>query len=72
MTDASIVATGAMLAQIWDGYEHPVSYYGKALRDTQQKWHPFELETYAVVLALRAFRHYIAASNFIVEHTAMP
>jgi hypothetical protein len=66
MTDASIVATGAMLAQIWDGYEHPVSYYGKALRDTQQKWHPFELETYAVVLALRAFRHYIAASNFIV------
>jgi hypothetical protein len=66
MSDASIVATGAMLAQIWDGYEHPISYYGKALSPAQQKWHPFELETYACLLALRAFRHYITASEFII------
>jgi len=66
MSDASNVAVGAMLAQIWDGYEHPVSYYSKALNERQRNWHPFELETYACLLALRAFRHYITAAEFII------
>ena len=66
MSDASIVAVGAMLAQIWDGYEHPVSYFSKALTEAQQKWHPFELETYGCLMALRAFRHYIAACQFVI------
>ena len=66
MSDASTVAVGAMLAQIWEGYEQPIAYFSKALTPTQRNWHPFELETYACLLALRAFRHYITACDFVI------
>ena len=66
MTDASIIAVGAMLAQVWSGYEHPVAYYSKSLLKTQRMKHPYELETYACIMALRAFRHYITLNKFIV------
>jgi hypothetical protein len=36
VTDASLMAIGAMLAQIWDNYEHPISYYSKALSRSQR------------------------------------
>jgi hypothetical protein len=41
------MAVRAMLAQIWDGYEHPVSYYRKELSGAQRNWHPFKQERYA-------------------------
>ena len=65
-TDASKVAIGAMLAQIWDNYAHPITYFSKALQAAQRNWHPYEQETYAVLMALRAFRHYIAACTFTI------
>jgi hypothetical protein len=67
MSDASNVAVEAVLAQIWDGYKHPVSYKkSKALSGAQRSWPPFEQETYACLLALREFRHYITAAEFII------
>jgi len=65
-TDASNVAVGAMLAQMWEDYAHPISFYSKALDAAKRKWHPFEQESYAVLTALRAFRHYIAACKVII------
>jgi len=63
VSDASKVAIGGMLAQVWDGYEHPVAFFSKALRPEQRNWHPYEQETYACVQALRHFHHYVAYSK---------
>jgi hypothetical protein len=63
VSDASKVAVGGMLAQVWDGYEHPVAFFSRALRAEQRNWHPYEQETYACVQALRHFHHYVAYSK---------
>lgn len=55
-TDASSHGFGAVLLQKQaDNKFHPVSYYSRRTNATESRYHSFELETLAVIMALRRF-----------------
>lgn len=64
--DASKFGVGGILAQEIDGFEHPVHYISKALKKTKRDKHSYELETYALLICLRAFEHYLFGRKFKV------
>ena len=66
ITDASGYATGAMLAQEHDGFEHPVHYFSKVLLESQRKKPSYNLEVLALVRALRYFKHYLEFSEVLL------
>ncbi|CAL9701656.1 unnamed protein product [Knipowitschia caucasica] len=65
-TDASMEAVGAVLAQDKDGLERVVVYASQSLTNTQKRWATFDKELWAVVWAVRQFRHYIGSSPFTI------
>lgn len=66
-TDASSIGVGAILFQFDDkGNRSVVSYFSKQTTNDQRQYHAYELETMAVVLALRHFRVYLLGLNFKV------
>ena len=66
-TDASSLGVGAMLMQrTTDGPVVVVAYYSKQTTPDQRCYHSYELETMAVVFALRHFRVYLLGLQFKV------
>ena len=67
-TDASGVATGAILYQLDDqGRKNPIHYYSKTLSRDQVKWSATERELLAIVHAIERFKVYCSAE--MVFHT---
>ncbi len=64
--DASSMGLGAILLQTHDGVQRVVAYYSKQTTVDQRQYHSYELETMAVVYALRHFRVYLLGLNFVV------
>lgn len=59
-TDASLVATGAVLYQLNDEGQHqPCSFISNALEPAQQRYEIFDRELLAIVRALKTWRHYL-------------
>ena len=48
-----------------EGYEQPISFYSKKLRDAELKYSLVEKQAYALVKALKSFRVYILHSKII-------
>ena len=48
-TDASTTDVAAVLSQVQDGEERPITYAAKALTKSQRKWPPTKIEMYALV-----------------------
>ncbi|XP_076863392.1 zinc finger protein 800a isoform X1 [Brachyhypopomus gauderio] len=65
-TDASLEAVGAVLAQEREGVEQVVSYASQSLNQTQRRWSTFDRELWAIVWAVREFRHYIGLAPFTI------
>lgn len=65
-TDASSLGYGAVLTQIIDGRQHPVAYMSQRTTDAESRYHSYELETLAVVRAVKHFRHYLYGRKFKV------
>lgn len=65
-TDASSIALAGILIQLHADGPHPVAYFSKKCTYEQSRYHSYELETMAVVLALRHFRVYLLGNNFQV------
>lgn len=64
-TDASKWGFGAMLLQKQeDKLFHPVFFFSKRTDQHEEKLHSFELETLAVIHALKRFRVYLHGVNF--------
>lgn len=64
-TDASSHGFGAALMQKQDdGRFHPVAYYSRATSDAESRYHSFELETLAIIYALKRFRAYLEGIPF--------
>lgn len=47
-----------------DGRFHPVSYFSKTTTAAESRYHSFELETLAIIYALRRFRVYVEGIPF--------
>jgi len=65
--DASSAGFGAVLMQKKeDGKFHPVFYFSKRTTEVESRYHSFELETLAIIYALRRFRIYLQGIKFKV------
>lgn len=63
--DASALGFGAILVQKKnDGNWHPVFYFSKRSNEAESKFHSYELETLAIIYALRRFRVYLHGRPF--------
>ncbi|XP_066155600.1 uncharacterized protein [Euwallacea fornicatus] len=65
-TDASADGYGAILIQKVDSLPRVVEYFSKGTSNTESKYHSYELETLAVVNAIKHFRHYLQGRRFTV------
>lgn len=64
--DASQYACGAMLTQISNGQEHPIAYYSHTFQPCETRYATVEREFYAVVKALKHWKHYLYGHKVIV------
>jgi hypothetical protein len=65
-TDASSEGYGAILFQIVEGKRRVVAYYSKRTSPAESRYHSYELETLAVVNAVKYFRQYLHGHEFTV------
>lgn len=67
-TDASKFGTAAILMQrSFEDHEfHPVYFISNKTSREQEKWFSYELEMYAIKLAVSRFRHYLLDINFTI------
>jgi hypothetical protein len=65
-TDASSLGYGAVLVQTINNRQHPVAYMSQRTTDAESRYHSYELETLAVVRAIKHFRHYLYGRKFKV------
>lgn len=68
-TDASDIATGAVLYQKENGRCHPVAYESKKLKPHEHKYPVHEKELLAIVHACRAWRSYLLGAPETVVYT---
>jgi len=63
--DTSAAGYGAILMQKKSDLKfHPIFYFSKRTTLTKSKYHSFDLETLAVIYALRRFRNYLHGIKF--------
>jgi hypothetical protein len=65
-TDSSSIGYGAILIQKYNGQNKVVAYYSKRTSPSESKYHSYELETLAIVKALRHFRVYLIGIKFTI------
>lgn len=63
-TDASSLGFGAILVQIISGRQHVVAYFSMRTTEIESRYHSYELETLAVVRAIKHFRHFLYGRKF--------
>jgi len=64
--DASDLAIGATLFQVFDNEGHPICYFSKKLDKHQKSYSTVEKEALSLVLAVRAFSMYFGSKVVIV------
>jgi len=66
-------AVGGLLCQRDDsGTEYPISFFSCKLTDTQRNWATIEREAYAVLVAVRKFKHWFFGSKLIIHSDHNP
>lgn len=65
--DASSLGYGAILLQRKSDHQwHPIFYFSKRTTDAESRYHSFELETLAIINALKRFRIYLEGIPFTI------
>ncbi|EFA11803.1 Retrovirus-related Pol polyprotein from transposon 297-like Protein [Tribolium castaneum] len=65
-TDASRWGLAGILVQLHEGKEKVVAYFSRQTAQAEQKYHSFELETLAIVAAVKRFRQYLLGRPFTI------
>jgi len=65
-TDASSIGYGAILLHRINSKPHLVKYFSRASSPCESRYTSYELETLAVVNAVKHFRHYLHARKFVI------
>lgn len=65
--DASVIAVGSVLSQIFHDGEHPIAFYSHKLESAESRYPSHELELLAIVKSLERWRCYLEGSKFIVK-----
>ena len=67
--DASDSAIGAVLSQ--EG--NPIAYFNEKMNDAKKKYFVYDQEFYAIVQALKKWRHYLLPKEFVlyIDHQAL-
>jgi len=65
-TDASACGYGAILLHRIESKPHVIEYFSKTTTSVESRYHSYELETLAVVKAVKHFRHYLIGREFVV------
>ncbi|KAJ8550364.1 hypothetical protein ON010_g10705 [Phytophthora cinnamomi] len=65
-TDASGYCCGGVLSEVVNGEDHPLAFYSKKLCKGELNWPPHEKELFAILPALKKWRHYVYGSRFTV------
>lgn len=65
-TDASTLGYGAVLFQRVNNQLHVVAYFSRSTTKYEANYHSYELETLAVVNAIKHFRHYLLGVKFLL------
>lgn len=65
-TDASCSAIGAVLAQRQGHQEKVIAYASHVLTKAERKWSTYDRELWAIVWAVRHFRHYLYKQPFVI------
>jgi hypothetical protein len=60
--DASGFVVGAVLSQD----NRPISYFSEKLNETKMKYSTYDKEFYAVIQALKKWRHYLVPKEFVL------
>lgn len=71
-TDASSVALGAVLSQISEGRDHPITFASRTLSDTEQRYSTIEKELLAIVYACNHFKPYLYGKKFLIHTDHKP
>jgi hypothetical protein len=72
--DASSIALGAIMAQLGAGeLDHPISFAGRKLSESEKNYNTTEREGLAMVYELQRFRHYLLGKYFkmFTDHCAL-
>ena len=71
--DASDNAIGGILSQYISSAElHPAAYFSTTLTKSQKKWSPHSKEAYALLMAVRHWHVYLAATEFVIKSDHNP
>ena len=62
--DSTAYAIGAVLSQEYDGFDHPVAYFSRTLKEGEQSYFCTERECLACIYSMKAFRHYLLGRRF--------
>jgi len=66
MTDTRSIGYSAILLHRINSKPHVVEYFSRATCPCESRYKPYELETLAVVNAVKHFRHYLHGRKFVI------
>jgi len=69
-TDASETGVGAVLSQLQEGEEHPITYISRKLLPREQNYSTIEKECLAIKWALEELKYYLLGRHFtlVTDH----